>query len=127
MACMFRSVTLLLMMAALAHAGVDGGVDAGPTARPPPPERWSWTYLGVDSVLDGGFSDSLSLRVGETAEVVFPFPVVLMQCDRPLLTLAATEDTLLLTGAMPGRTHCGFWFYERAWPHRFMDVTVVGK
>mgnify|MGYP001587890816 FL=1 len=120
-------MTASLVTAALAHAGADGGMDAGPGARPPPPERLSWTYLGVESVLDGGYSDALSLRVGETAEVVFPFPIVLMQCDQPLLTLAATQDTLLLTGGTPGRTSCGFWFYERAWPHRFMDVIVLPR
>ena len=53
-----------------------------------------------------------------------PLPIVLMQCDEPLLGLGATEDTLLLTGTRAGHTACGFWFDKRAWPHRSMDVTV---
>ena len=113
---MFVSILLLSLLSA--DGGIDGGVpDAGLT-------RWSWTDGDGGWLLDGGSTDILTVRVGETARVVFPFPIVLMQCDEPLLTLGATEDTLLLTGAKAGHTACGFWFYPRAWPHRSMDVTV---
>jgi len=109
--------TLLLLLAA------DGGTPDGGLLTPPP-TTWKWIDGDGGWLLDGGFTDILTVRVGETARVIFPFPIVLMQCDEPLLTLGATEDTLLLTGAKPGHTACGFWFYERAWPHRSMDVTV---
>lgn len=99
----------------------DGGVpDAGAPAAP----LWNWVDGDGGWLLDGGVTDILTLQVGQTARVVFPFPIVLMQCDEALLGLGANEDTLLLTGLDAGHTSCGFWFYKRAWPHRFMDVTV---
>ena len=110
-------LTLLLLTLA-----ADGGTpDAGV------PDAGSWKWIDGDGgwLLDGGSTDILTLRVGETARIVFPFPIVLMQCDEPLLGLGATEDTLLLTGLKTGHTACGFWFYQRAWPHRSMDVTVT--
>lgn len=126
---MFTALLLLALAGPLTPRGVepprrpapDGGVtDAGVV------DAGTWKWIDGDGgwLLDGGSTDVLTLRVGETARVVFPFPIVLMQCDEPLLTLGATEDTLLLTGAKAGHTACGFWFYERAWPHRSMDVTV---
>jgi cyclic lactone autoinducer peptide len=128
---MFSALLLLALAAGpLTPRGVapapglplDGGVtDAGVADAG---SRWKWIDGDGGWLLDGGSTDVLTLRVGETARVVFPFPIVLMQCDEPLLTLGATEDTLLLTGAKAGHTACGFWFYERAWPHRSMDVTV---
>ena len=102
-------------------AGMRDGAIASPDAGPP---RWAWTNGDGGWLLDGGVTDIVTVRVGETARVVFPFPIVLMQCDAPLLGLGATQDTLLLTGLDAGHTTCGFWFYERAWPHRSMDVTV---
>ncbi len=110
-------LTLLLLTLA-----ADGGTpDAGV------PDAGSWKWIDGDGgwLLDGGSTDILTLRMGETARIVFPFPIVLMQCDEPLLGLGATEDTLLLTGVKAGHTACGFWFYQRAWPHRSMDVTVT--
>ena len=133
---MFASILLLALAAdkpepedrvrrdaGFADAGTrDAGIaSAVPDAGPP---RWAWTDGDGGWLLDGGVTDVLTLRVGETARVVIPFPIVLMQCDEPLLDLGATQDTLLLTGLDAGHTTCGFWFYERAWPHRSMDVTV---
>jgi hypothetical protein len=107
-------------------AGVaDAGIDAGITK--PVVRTWKWIDGDGGFILDGGFTDQLTLTVGETARVIFPFPIVLMQCDQELLGLGATEDTLLLTGADAGHTACGFWFWERAWPHRSMDVTVFPR
>lgn len=117
---MFVSLVLLALLSADGGAPDAGLPDAGPTA----PARWSWIDGDGGWLLDGGVTDVLSVRVGETARVIFPFPIVLMQCDEPLLGLGATEDTLLLTGTRAGHTTCGFWFYQRAWPHRSMDVTV---
>ena len=111
---------LLLTMAADAGTPDAGVADAGIAA----PVTWKWIDGDGGWLLDGGSTDVLTLRVGETARIVFPFPIVLMQCDEPLLGLGATEDTLLLSGLKAGHTACGFWFYQRAWPHRSMDVTV---
>ena len=114
-------LTLLLLTLAADAGTPDAGVaDAGIAA----PVTWKWIYGDGGWLLDGGSTDVLTLRVGETARIVFPFPIVLMQCDEPLLGLGATEDTLLLSGLKAGHTACGFWFYQRAWPHRSMDVTV---
>lgn len=101
----------------------DGGGDAG--TRPPPKRaRWSWTHGDGGWLLDGGVSDLLTVSVGETAEVRFPHPIILMQCDEVLLSLSATEDTLLLTGEKVGHTQCGFWWFRQPFPNRMMDVTV---
>lgn len=98
---------------------IDGGVpDAGLT-------KWSWVDGDGGWIGDGGITDFLSLRVGETAHVKLPLPIVLMQCDEQLLSLDATDDTLLLTGAKAGHTFCGFWFTKRDWPHRYFEVTVT--
>lgn len=115
------STLLMLTLAADAGFSPDGGLpqDAGVTTT------WKWIDGDGGWLLDGGSTDVLTLRVGDVARIVFPFPIVLMQCDEPLLGLGATEDTLLLTGLKIGHTACGFWFYERAWPHRSMDVTVM--
>lgn len=102
----------------------DGGVPDAGTTVDAGPARWKWIAGDGGWLTDAGISDILTVRVKETARVIFPFPIVLMQCDEPLLELGANEDTLLLTGAKPGHTTCGFWFYEQAWPHRSMDVTV---
>ena len=111
----------ILLLALASDAGTpDGGFPDGGR----PPVTWKWIDGDGGWLLDGGSTDVLTLRVGETARVVFPFPIVLMQCDELLLGLGATEDTLLLTGEKPGHTACGFWFYPQAWPHRSMDVTV---
>ncbi len=116
---------LLLLLAA--DGGIpDGGVPDAGLATPAPVK---WKFIDGDGgwLLDGGFTDILSVSVGETARVVFPLPIVLMQCNEPLLELGATEDTLLLTGAKEGHTACGFWFDKRAWPHRSVDVTVLPR
>lgn len=114
---LITTTTILLLLAA------DGGIPDGGTT--PPKVTWKWIDGDGGWLLDGGSTDVLTVRVGETAKVRFPFPIVLMQCDEPLLSLGATEDTLLLTGEKAGHTACGFWFYQRAWPHRSMDVTVT--
>ncbi len=121
--------TILLLTLAIDAGAPDGGVtDGGLDAGPPKVVRtWKWIDGDGGYILDGGFTDQLTLTVGETARITFPFPIVLMQCDQELLGLGATEDTLLLTGADAGHTACGFWFWERAWPHRSMDVTVFSK
>lgn len=106
---------------------VDGGVepDAGLAPAPPAPQRtWSWTHADGGWVDDAGVTDVLVMRVGETARVQFPLPIVLMQCDEPLLTLDATIDTLLLKAVKAGHTRCGFWYRPQAWPHRSLVVTV---
>jgi hypothetical protein len=132
-----RLSLLLLPLLAAVDGGVaapDGGhPDAGVAARdagvearaPAAPERWKWVHGDGGWIADGGVSDFLTVRVGETARVQLELPIVLMQCDEPLLELDATEDTLLLTGLKPGHTMCGFWYAQRAWPHRYMDVTVT--
>ncbi len=98
----------------------DGGVvDAGA------PKKWSWVDGDGGWLGDGGVTDLLTVRVGETAPVKLPLPIVLMQCDAQLLSLDATLDTLLLTGAKVGHTFCGFWFEKRDWPHRYFEVTVT--
>lgn len=102
----------------------DGGSDAG-TSPPPKRARWSWTHADGGWLLDGGVSDLLTVSVGETAEVRFPHPIILMQCDEVLLSLSATEDTLLLTGEKAGHTQCGFWWFRQPFPNRMMDVTVA--
>ena len=109
-------LTLLLLTLA-----ADGGT---PDAGVADAKTWKWIDGDGGWLLDGGSTDILTLRMGDTARVVFPFPIVLMQCNEPLLGLGATEDTLLLTGIREGHTACGFWFYSQAWPHRSMDVTV---
>jgi hypothetical protein len=109
---------LLLTLAA------DGGIDPSDAGTPAPTKTWNWIDGDGGWLLDGGSTDVLTLKVGDTARIVFPFPIVLMQCDEELLGLGANEDTLLLTGLKVGHTACGFWFYPRAWPHRSMDVTV---
>lgn len=121
-------LSLVLTALLAVDGGTDGGVDGGlarDAGAPPVKEKWSWKHAKGEWMNDAGLTDVLVLRVGETAEVKFPLPIVLMQCDDPLLTLGATEDTLLLTGARAGHTACGFWFEPRAWPHRSMDVTVL--
>ena len=117
---------LPLLLLALLAADADGGtdMDAGVDAGPEQPARWSWNHADGGWLDDAGLTDELRLHVGEVAEVRFPLPVVLMQCDAPLIKLGATETTLLLTGADAGVTTCGFWFAQRAWPHRSMRVTV---
>ncbi len=122
---------LLIVSVLSADAGVDGGavdaglVDAG-VAEPAQvvPARWSWVHADGGWLDDAGVTDRVVMRMGETAEVQFPLPIVLMQCDAPLLTLGATLDTLLLTAVQPGRTTCGFWYRPQSWPHRTLDVTV---
>ncbi|MFT3714081.1 MAG: hypothetical protein QM817_40990 [Archangium sp.] len=103
---------------------LDGGVvDAGPVAPP----RWQWTHDGGWWLNDAGLTDVLTMRVGETAEVKLPHPIILMQCDVPLVTLGATQDTLLLTAVQKGDTHCGFWFKKNSWPDRSMELHVGAK
>ena len=71
-----------------------------------------------------GVTDVLTMRVGETARVMLPRPIVLMKCDQELLKLDATVDTLLLTAFKDGKTRCGFWYEKSAWPHRTMELEV---
>lgn len=113
---------LLLLLALDGGAPLDAGV---PDAGSKPAPRVSWKHAQGEWMNDAGLTDVLVLHVRDVAEVKFPFAIVLMQCDEPLLTLGATEETLLLTGAKAGHTTCGFWFDRRAWPHRTMDVTVL--
>jgi hypothetical protein len=109
--------------AGLADAGArDGGT---PDTGPPKRARWSWVHADGGWLLDGGVSDVLSVSVGETAEVRFPHPIILMQCDEVLLSLSATVDTLLLKGEKAGHTQCGFWWFRQPFPNRMMDVTVA--
>jgi hypothetical protein len=134
---MTRMFWLWLLLAAVdgggVGAGVDGGVDGGVGAgvdagvRDAGPSRWQWTHDGGGWLDDGGVTDVLRMRVGETAEVKFPHPILLMQCDEPLLTLGATFDSLLLTAVKPGDTRCGFWFKKNSWPDRTMDLHVAPK
>ena len=118
---------IILMLALTVDGGlvIDAGVPDAGVPTPAPPAKWKWIDGDGGWLLDGGSTDVLTVRVGETARIVFPFPIVLMQCNEELLGLGATEDTLLLTGLKAGHTACGFWFYQRAWPHRSMDVTVT--
>jgi len=107
--------------------GVDGGVDAGAVPvepTPPAPAHWTWTHADGGWLDDAGTSDRLTVRVGETAQVKFTAPIILMQCDEPLLDLGATLDTLLLTGKRAGSTKCGFWYRKNSYPDRLMQVTV---
>lgn len=114
--------TLPLLLALL--SAVDGGApDAGLTVPEAPP-AFRWTHGDGGWIADGGVTDLLTVRVGQTARVVFPLPIVLMQCDEPLLELGASEDTLLLKGLEAGHTRCGYWYDQRPWPHRYMEVTV---
>lgn len=103
--------------------GVDAGVaDAGIDAGPP---RWQWTHDGGAWLTKDAVTDILTMRVGETARVNLPLPIILMQCDQPLLTLGATTDTLLLTAIKPGDTRCGFWFRKNGYPDRTMELHVA--
>lgn len=131
---MLRSVFALIALFAAVNGGVatpdagarDGGVDAGtPDAGLALPVRWRWQHADGGWLNDGGLTDILSLRVGETAEVQFDLPIALMQCDEQLLELGSTETTLLLKGLKAGHTMCGYWYFQRSWPHRYMDVTVT--
>lgn len=118
-------MTWLLILAAV----LDGGVapDAGVELTEPAPTRWQWTHDG-GAWLDGnGLTDRLTMRVGETAQVKLPLPIILMQCDQPLLTLGATSDTLLLTAIKAGDTRCGFWFKKNAFPDRTMELHVTAR
>lgn len=121
-----HTLCLLLALSAGDDAGApDGGTPDAGLATPAPAPKFSWVHGDGGWIADGGVTDLLTVRVGETARVVFPFPLVLMQCDDPLLELGASEDTLLLKGLQPGSTRCGYWYYQQAWPHRYMEVTVT--
>jgi hypothetical protein len=95
--------------------------------------RWALFTIGLalgcdspaPSATDAGVTDTLTMRVGEVGELQFPLPIMLMQCDEPLLTLEATLDTLLLKATATGHTRCGFWYRPQAWPHRTLDVVVT--
>lgn len=102
----------------------DAGVSDAGSAVPP---RWQWTHDGGGWLNDGGVTDVLTMRMGETAEVKLPHPILLMQCDLPLVTLGATQDTLLLTAVQKGDTRCGFWFKKNSWPDRTMELHVGAK
>lgn len=115
---MWLSLTLLSVLA------VDGGAPDAGVPPTPPKQTWSWTHADGGWMNAAGVTDVLVMRVGETAELRFPLPIVLMQCDEPLLTLGATADTLLLTAVKAGHTKCGFWFRPNAWPHRTLEVSV---
>ncbi|MBL8917014.1 MAG: hypothetical protein JNM17_40290, partial [Archangium sp.] len=101
----------------------DAGVDAGVVDAGPP--RWQWTHDGGAWLTKDAVTDILKMRVGETAQVKLPLPIILMQCDQPLLTLGATSDTLLLTATKSGDTRCGFWFRKNAFPDRTMELHVA--
>jgi hypothetical protein len=114
---------LLLSLWLLAFDG--GDVDAGMPSPPAAPARWRWSHADGGWLDDAGVTDTLTMRVGEVAEVQLPRPIILMQCDEPLLELGATADTLLLKAVKAGRTRCGFWYDKQSWPHRTLDVTVT--
>ena len=112
----------MMLWLILSVLAADGGLEPEPT--PAPASKWSWSHADGGWLDDAGVTDVLTTRVGETAELRLDLPIVLMQCDAPLLTLGATLDSLLLTAVKPGRTTCGFWYGTRSWPHRTLDVTV---
>lgn len=119
---------MVLRLIALWLLAFDGGADAGlldAGAPTPPPTRWQWTHADGGWLNDAGVTDTLTMRLGEVAEVQLPRPIILMQCDEPLLSLDATIDTLLLKAVKPGSTRCGFWYDKQSWPHRTLDVTVA--
>lgn len=112
---------LLLLLTLAADGGTPDAaiVDAGA------PRPFEWRANDGGFFTDDGVTDFLTMRVGETANVVLGRPIVLMQCDDELLVLAANTDALLLTAKRAGKTRCGFWFEPRAYPHRYFDVTVT--
>ncbi len=112
-------VLSVLTMGDGGDAGLDGGLPAEPA------QHWQWTHADGGWLNDAGLTDVVTMRVGETAVVQFPLPIVLMQCDEPLLTLSATQDTLLLEAVKAGHTTCGFWYRPQSWPHRTLEVTVA--
>ena len=116
------SLWLLLSVLLSSDGGVDGGVDAGTLS--PRDDRWKWTHADGGALFADGVTDVLTMRVGETARVMLPRPIVLMKCDQELLKLDATVDTLLLTAFKDGKTRCGFWYEKSAWPHRTMELEV---
>lgn len=110
----------------LSLLAADAGVDAPqPTPAPAPLERWKWSHADGGWLDDAGVTDTLTMRVGEVGELQFPLPIMLMQCDEPLITLEATLDTLLLKAVATGHTRCGFWYRPQSWPHRTLDVIVT--
>ena len=117
-----RSMKLAWVL--LSMLAADAGVDA-PVPAPAPLERWKWSHADGGWLDDAGVTDTLTMRVGEVGELQFPLPIMLMQCDEPLLTLEATLDTLLLKATATGHTRCGFWYRPQAWPHRTLDVVVT--
>lgn len=107
--------------------GVDGGApDAGVTPRAP---RASWVHAD-GGLLDAetGVSDRVTVPVGGKQEVLLPQKILYGHCDdQSLLRIDGDGDTLIFRGLAPGRTHCGFWFFESPFPARYVEVVVTGE
>lgn len=104
--------------------GADGGIDGGVVRVEPTSTSWKWAHADGGFLTPDGVTDTLSMRVGETAHIKLDLPIILMQCDEPLLQLDATIDTLLLKALKPGKTRCGFWYKRNSYPDRTMELTV---
>jgi hypothetical protein len=124
------SRALAAAVLALALLAVDGGVRDGgavDAAVADAPSRWEPRPDG--GLLDEatGLSDRVRVPVGGRQEVRLPEPVLHGHCDdQGLLRIEGEGDTLFFVGEAPGQTHCGFWFSESPFPHRYVEVTVVG-
>jgi hypothetical protein len=124
-------LALVLMAALGADGGVstdggvslDGGLDGGVPEKVVN-TKWTWFHADGGFLTPDGVTDTLTMRVGEVAHIHFDLPIILMQCDEPLLSLDATLDTLLLKAIKPGKTRCGFWYRKNSYHDRTMELNV---
>jgi hypothetical protein len=132
-----RSLLAVLLCAAAPDGGSlrDGGVpdagrDAGVVDAGVPdagPRVGSWkTFDGYSWFDDAGTTDLVTLPVGASVEVRFPQPTISVVCDDlELVRVEGQVESYRFTGLKRGQTHCGFWYEKRAWPSRYVEVTVV--
>jgi hypothetical protein len=113
---------------AAADAGdEEGGAPDGGVAPATP--RASWVHAD-GGLLDEatGVSDRVTVPVGGQQEVRLPQKLVYGHCDDPsLIRIDGDGETLVFRGVTPGRTHCGFWFFESPFPARYVEVVVTGE